>query len=340
MSHAFHSPLMEPMLAEFERVAASLTYNQPQVSFVSTLTGAPVTTELTAPGYWVRHVREAVRFADAVRVLETEGVTRFLEVGPDAVLTSMAQESVESESDVLAPTSRHSRPEPDALLTAVARLHVSGVTVDWEALFVGRGARPVPLPTYAFQRQRYWLDTLDYLAESWIATELGSVGSAGLAVTGHPLLGAAVSLADSDGVVLTGRLSLATHGWLADHAVGGAVLFPGAGFVELALCAGDEVGCDVLEELTLEAPLVLPEQGSVRIQVTVGMRDESGTCSLGIYSRADDEGAPWVRHAAGVLSTGAVSPSFDLVQWPPVGAEPVALDGLYEGLAGAGLEYG
>ncbi|MEV0598847.1 type I polyketide synthase [Streptomyces sp. NPDC050315] len=336
VSHAFHSPLMEPMLAEFEQVTASLTYNAPRIPFASTLTGDRVTDELTAPGYWVRHVREAVRFTDGIRALEAEGVTRFLELGPDAVLTAMAQQTVESDSALLVPALRKDRPEPTALLTAVAQLHVSGVTPTWSAFFEGRGARRVQLPTYAFQRRRYWLDTLGYLAESWIAADLGGVSSAGLDTNDHPLLGAAVSLADSDRVVFTGRLSTTALPWLADHVVGGMVLFPGTGFVELALRAGDEVGCAGLEELTLHAPLVLPESGAVAVQVVV----DTGARNVSVYSRVEGEGAPWVRHAEGVLTAGAVPPSFDLGQWPPTGAESVNVAGLYDGLAVAGLEYG
>ncbi|MGW2324118.1 polyketide synthase dehydratase domain-containing protein, partial [Streptomyces sp. NPDC001680] len=289
--------------------------------------------ELSDPEYWVRHVREAVRFADAVKVLESEGVTRFLELGPDAVLTAMAQQSVESESPVLAAALRKGRAEVPTLLGTVARLHVSGTTPDWAAVYAGTGARAVDgLPTYAFQRSTYWLDSI---VETGTALSEMGIGS-----SGHVLLGAAVTLADSDGVVLTGRLSTSSQPWLADHAVGGTVLFPGTGLVELAIAAGDEVGCDQLEELTLEAPLVLPERGGIQVQVSVGAPGETGARPVGIHSRAEGDDEPWVRHAAGLLTAVGRQPSFDLAQWPPAGAESVDVEGLYEGLAEAGLEYG
>ncbi|MER6570166.1 type I polyketide synthase, partial [Streptomyces sp. NPDC001093] len=330
VSHAFHSPLMDPMLDEFRAIAAELEYGAPSIPIVSTLTGALVTDELSDPEYWVRHVREAVRFADAVKVLESEGVTRFLEVGPDGVLTAMAQQSVESETAVLTAALRKDRAETTAVLTAVAHLHVRGVTVDWAAVFAGHGAGRVELPTYAFQRGHYWITP---------ENGAGDVSSAGLDAADHPLLGAAVTLADSDGVVLTGRLSTSAQPWLADHVVGGTVLFPGTGFVELAVRAGDQVGCDVLEELTLEAPLALPERGSVQVQVAVGAPDASGIRSLTVHSRPAPD-APWTRHAAGVLAPGADQGRFDLTQWPPAGAEAVDVTGLYADLAGLGLQYG
>ncbi|MGI5472213.1 type I polyketide synthase [Streptomyces sp. CA-132043] len=332
VSHAFHSPLMEPMLDEFRAVAEGLTYGEPSVPVVSNVSGGPAT-ELSTPGYWVRHVREAVRFADGIRALEAEGVTRFLELGPDAVLTAMAQQTVESGSAALVPALRKDRSESAALLAAVAGLYARGTTVDWEALYAGHGARRVELPTYAFQRQRYWMQP-----------EPGAedLGSAGLDSVDHPLLGAAVSIADTEGAVLTGRLSTTTHPWLADHVVGGIVLFPGTGFVELAIRAGDQVGCDTLMELTLFAPLALPENGDVQIQVAVGPADAFGIRPLTIHSRAHGGAAdaPWTQHAAGALGAGLAEPGAELTQWPPAGAEPIDLQGHYDGLAEVGLSYG
>ncbi|MGW2200135.1 polyketide synthase dehydratase domain-containing protein, partial [Streptosporangium sp. NPDC001682] len=165
----------------------------------------------------------------------------------------------------------------------------------------------------------------------------------GLASTGHPLLGAAVGLADSDGVLLTGRLSLASHSWLGDHVVAGSVVVSGSVFVELVVRAADQVGCDAVEELTVDAPLVLGEGGAVAVQVWVGGAQESGRRTVSVYARPAeaDDGQPWVRHATGVISTGA-SPavSFDVAVWPPAGASVIELDGLYEELAEEGLGYG
>ncbi|MFI0817941.1 type I polyketide synthase [Streptomyces sp. NPDC021098] len=335
VSHAFHSPRMDGMLEKFRQVAQGLTYEAPKIPIVSNLTGAVVSAEeITSPDFWVRHVREAVRFLDGVRTLEARGVTTFVELGPDGVLTAMAQECVTGEDAAFITALRKDRPEAEALTTAVARAHVRGVAVDWAGFFAGRRATRVELPTYAFQHERFWLQSG--------GTSAGDVALVGLESAGHPLLGAAVPLAESDGLVFTGRLGVDTHPWLADHMVQDAVVLPGTAFVELAVRAGDQVGCDLLDELTLHAPLVLPARGGVRLQVAIGAADDSGHRPLAVLSRTEDASAeePWTRHADGVLASGAARPGFELTAWPPPGAEAAPTEELYATLAEAGLRYG
>ncbi|MFJ9034891.1 type I polyketide synthase, partial [Streptomyces sp. NPDC102274] len=332
VSHAFHSPLMEPMLDEFRRVLEGVSFEAPAIPIVSTLTGVRASAEeLGSPEYWVRHVRASVRFADAVETLVAEGVATFVEVGPGGTLSALGQESAPGATFV--PVLRGDRPEAVAATSAAGQLHVRGVRVDWEPFFAGGGARRVDLPTYAFQRERYWPDTLPLI---------GDVAAVGLGSVEHPLLGATVAVGGTDGVLLTGRLSVQSHPWLADYVVQGSVLLPGTAFVELAVRAGDQVGCDLVEELTLEAPLVLAENGTVRVQVWVGAADESGRRELTLYSSAGetDDGRSWTRHAAGVLRAGGRSAGASLAEWPPTGAEVVDLDGAYDRLAELGFGYG
>ncbi|MEU2603055.1 polyketide synthase dehydratase domain-containing protein, partial [Streptomyces hirsutus] len=287
--------------------------------------------ELCSPGYWVRHVREAVRFSDGVRTLGVQGVTTFLELGPDGVLSAMAQETA-PQGAVTVPALRKGRDEEVTLVTALAQLHVHGVRVEWAAFFVGTGAQPVDLPTYAFQHERFWPKMTFQPAD---ATGLG------LTSANHPLLGAAMSVAGSDELLLTGTLSLATHPWLADHVVSGMVFFPGTGFLELAIRAADQAGCDRVEELMLAAPLCLPRTGAVQVQISIGGADEEGRRELRFYTRpADARDDEWTLHASGRIGNGEQVLDFDGAVWPPKGATVVDIEGLYDRYASNGLDYG
>ncbi|WP_432097677.1 acyltransferase domain-containing protein, partial [Streptomyces sp. bgisy100] len=159
VSHAFHSTHMDGMLQEFASVVGKLSFEAPRIPVVSNLTGTLATTEeLCSVEYWVRHVREAVRFADGVQTLHAEGVSRYLELGPDGVLTAMVRDCLPDDSRaLLVPALRRDRSEAETLLGVVSGLHVHGVEIDWRAVFAGTGARRVDLPTYAFERERYWI---------------------------------------------------------------------------------------------------------------------------------------------------------------------------------------
>ncbi|GAB3180009.1 acyl transferase domain-containing protein [Micromonospora palomenae] len=326
VSHAFHSGLMDPMLDEFRAVASELTYAEPQLPVVSNLTGAIATTELTDPDYWVRHVREAVRFVDGITALHQAGATTFLELGPDAALTPLI-EGIMTDT-VVVPSLRRGHDEQRQALTALARLHVTGTTVDWTAL-LPQTTRTVDLPTYPFQRQRYWL----------AAPSTADLSGFGQVATGHPLLGAKVSVPDDDLLVLTGRISLPGQPWLADHDLHGRVVFPGTGLLDLALHAGAQVGCDRLVELTAETPLVLTDE-AVTVRVVVGPPDDHGARPVGVHTRGADEELPWTRHATGVLAPGGPTPTPPPAAWPPPGAVRADVEDVHRGLLRHGYGYG
>ncbi|MET7906296.1 type I polyketide synthase, partial [Streptomyces sp. NPDC005355] len=329
VEQAFHSGLVEPMLGRFAEVLGEVSWGVPRIPLVSNLTGAVVeAAEIGSVEYWVRHAREAVRFAEGVEWLGRHGVTDVVEVGPDATLSALVAEQLDAA--VAVPTARRDQDEVVTLTHALARLHTRGTAVRWPTLGPGRR---LDLPTYAFQRRRYWPRRSAPVGVD------AAVGSVGLEATNHPLLGARVGLADGDGVLLTGRLSLAEQPWLADHAVLDTVLLPGTAFVDMALRAGDEADCPVVAELTLHAPLVLPGDATVRIQLTVGGPDDNGRRAVAVYARREDAGE-WTTHATGLLAPAASAATAERPVWPPEGAEPVTLDGLYDQLSDGGFGYG
>nr|AXL05573.1 polyketide synthase [uncultured bacterium] len=330
VSHAFHSARMEPMLAEFAAELAGVTWQQPQLPVVSNVTGRLAEPgELADPRYWAEHVRRPVRFADGIAAAAAHGATVFVELGPGAALTTLVEETAPV---ACVAALRDGRPAEQTLLSAVAELFVRGIAVNWPAVLPAT-AGWVDLPTYAFDHQHFWLSATEAPSD---ATALGQTGA------DHPLLGALVRLPHVDGLVCTSRLSLRTHPWLADHAINGVVLVAGTGLVELAVRAGDEAGCPVLEELVIEAPLVVPEHGGVRVQVAVGSQAENGSRTVDVYSQPDDEDEVWTRHATGLLS--ATPPDrntiVDFTAWPPPGAERVEVGDFYTGLVDSGYAYG
>ncbi|MEU3459403.1 type I polyketide synthase [Streptomyces sp. NPDC006733] len=334
VSHAFHSPLMDPLLAEFADVAASITYAPARLAVVSNVSGAIAEPgELEQPDYWVRHVRDAVRFADGIAAAVTAGAQVLVEVGPDGVLAALAADAHPQADLTAIPLVRKGRSERRSAAEALARLHTAGVPVDWHAYLdaVGAAGRIVDLPTYAFDRQRYWAQQ---------AAPHGDVARAGLEPVAHPFLAAATDLAGGDQVAFSGRIDLATEPWLADHAIFGTPVFPGAAVVEMALRAIEDTGCRAIEELTLHAPLTFAG-GPVRVQVVVGAAEPSGRRRVGVYSRPAAGGSSaWIRHADGHVIPQAPAPAAPLEVWPPHQAVPVDLTGHYPQLADRGYGYG
>jgi len=334
VSHAFHSAHMEAAAVAFEAVAATVRAGEPRIPVVSNLTGRPLTAaEAGRPGYWGAQMREPVRFADGVALLRAESVSAYLELGPDGSLTGMVEEILAEGDEAGHPPviaiARSGRAEPDR---ALAELHAHGVPVDWAGFFAGSGAQVTDLPTYAFQRRHLWFEPVG----------AGDLSAAGVTDADHPLLGAAVPM-PGGGVVLTSRISVRTHGWLAGHQVLGAAVLPGAAFVELALRACAQTGLDTIEELTLRAPLVLPDSQAVDLRVVAGAPDEDGRRPFEVFARAAEAapGEEWRSHASGSLSAARLPASAaGQGAWPPDGATEVDLSGWYDRLADSGLDYG
>ncbi|WP_436844037.1 type I polyketide synthase [Streptomyces subrutilus] len=344
VDYASHTRHVEDIRGVLAETLAGIEAQAPKVPFFSTVTGTWVADAgVLDGGYWYRNLRGQVGFGPAVVDLMGQGHGVFVEVSAHPVLVQPITEIADhADTDVVVTGSlRREDGGLRRLLASMAEVFVRGVELDWaRVLPAGAASRRVELPTYAFDHEHYWLQ----LAES--ATDAASLGQT---KADHPLLGAVVQLPQSDGLVFTSRLSLRTHPWLADHRVGDTVLLPGTGLVELAVRAGDEAGCGVLEELVTEAPLVVPEHGGVRVQVAVGGPNATGSRPVNVYSLREDlagEGGAdvWTRHATGLLSDAPLArgagDEFDFAAWPPAGARPVDISAGYELLARAGYAYG
>ncbi|MGC7102889.1 SDR family NAD(P)-dependent oxidoreductase [Amycolatopsis lurida] len=326
--YASHTPHVARLRDDLLAVAAPVAPRQAGITLVSTVTAAPVDGAALNAEYWYRNLREPVRFADAVGALLADGVHTFVEMSPHPLLTGAVEEIAGDREVVAVGSLRRGRPELPALLRSAAVLWTRGTDINWPGLDRPRTA--AGLPTYPFQRTRYWLDA---------SPVPGDATAAGLEPAGHPLLSGALTAAEAGTTTFTGRLSLAAQPWLADHAVFGSVLLPGTAFLDLVLRAGQDTGCDSVQDLTLSAPLVLDDAG-VAIQVGVGVPDDTGARTVTVHSRSD---GPWVRHAhATVLpSSGTVDGFGELAgTWPPEGATEVDSGDHYAALLDRGYEYG
>ncbi|MEU1792079.1 SDR family NAD(P)-dependent oxidoreductase [Streptomyces sparsogenes] len=353
VDYASHGPQVDEITDELHRALAGVQPATGEVAFYSTVTAGPCQTTALDTGYWVRNLRERVRFADTVRALLEDGHRIFVEASPHPVLTLGLEETFEAAGveAVTVPTLRRDAGGPTQIAHALAQAFTAGAPVDWAGWFPDGPRQAIDLPTYAFQHRRFWLEKPD--------EGPGDPASLGLTAARHPLLGAATRLADQDAHLLTGRLSVGTR-WLAEHRVMGTVLLPGTAFAELALHAAAETGGGHVAELVVHEPLTVPDEGAVDVQIFVAALDGEGRRQLTVHSRPSgaavpdraaipDEAAapggvdeaPWRRHATGVLApeAGEAPPAFEGA-WPPTGAAPLPTEHLYADLADHGSSYG
>jgi polyketide synthase 12 len=286
--------------------------------------------------YWYRNLRDVVRFEDAARTLLADNVDLLIETSAHPVLAVGMQETIESAAadTVVLGTLRRGRDDLQGLLHAVAAGFVRGAAPEWSRLFAPDRC-VVDLPTYPFQRQRYWLD---------VPTDHVDAAALGVTAVAHPLIGAAIANASDGSLLLTGRLALGDLPWLSDHVIFDAMLLPSAAFIELALYAGDLTECDRIGNVVIRQPLVLPGDAGVQVQVVVGAAAADGVREFSIYSRLDDTDDEWTCHADGTLvrgeTTGETTAEGTLPLWPPHDSESLDVDGSYERFAVDGHRYG
>ncbi len=258
VSHAFHSPLMDPMLDEFERVARSVRFAPPRMSVISNLTGREVQSEMTEPSYWVNHVRHAVRFADGMVTLASRGADTFVEVGPSPTLLGLGRNALPDSNAAWLPTLRAQRGDWQQILESLGALFVQGADIDWAAFYRDRGLRKLELPTYPFERKRYWFPDSARKARSGTQSLRTLVDT----MVRSPLVRE---------TILTTDVSIATQPYLEDHRVFGDVVVPGACYLGMILSGADLLGhasCRI-EDIVFQAPLVIPEKEARTMQAVL-----------------------------------------------------------------------
>ncbi|MFJ8584812.1 amino acid adenylation domain-containing protein [Streptomyces sp. NPDC093595] len=332
VSHAFHSHHMDGMLDEFRAVAESVRFRPAAIPLVSSLTGelaAPG--ELEQPGYWVRQVRQAVRFSDGMRTLHRQGANTFLELGPQPVLSGLGASCLADEGPVSwVPSCTPGKNGASVIQRSLAELHVRGVRVDWDGYFAPFGGGRVDLPTYAFQRERFWF-------EPPASREVG----AGLDATGHALLGGGVEIAGTGLSLFTNVVADNQPVWVQEHRVMDAVLMPGTAFFEAMRAAGDAAheGEWDLSDVVIASPLVLASGVPVRMQVTVGPAVGDAR-PVQVHSAPEGEDGAWQLHAEGRITPAEEAGAGAAVTVPPRGAEPLDASALYRDLDALGYGYG
>lgn len=301
VSHAFHSPLMEAMLDDFGRVAAKVKYNPPQIPLISNISGQVASPqEMADAGYWVRHVREAVNFSGSMKTLQERGCRVFLELGPAPTLSGMGAKCLPEGFGTWLPSLRKERGDWQQLLASLAALYVRGAEVDWKGFDRDYRRRPVVLPTYPFQRSRYWVD----LPERGAGTK-GTAEAHDKSLS-HPLLNHRIDSPFIDDVLIEARLSAATLPWLKDHQAFGETVFPATGYLEMILAAAKEAlgpRAFIIRDMDMREAMVLEGETVQRVQIAI--RPENGDrASFKLASVAMGETSPaakWKVHAAGSI---------------------------------------
>ncbi|SNT63095.1 Phosphopantetheine attachment site, partial [Actinomadura meyerae] len=324
VNYASHSPHVDTLRDTILHELADITPTTANTPFYSTITGQKFdTTGLTAE-YWHTNLRNTVHFATTLRNLHHDHTT-YIEISPHPILTPAIQHT-HPDAQVVA-TLHRNHPPHTHFLNQTAQLP----TTNYTPLYTPHNPHTTPLPTYPFQHRTHWLHA---------KREVSDAGDLGLDSPEHALLGAATEISNSGVVLFSGRVSLQTHPWLADHAVHGTVLFPGTAFVDLALHCGEQAGSPHIEELTLQSPLALPEQGAVDLQVTVEPTGDDNRRAITVHSRPADRQGPWTQHAFGALAPRTVAEVSAADSSPPAGSTPRDLAGLYDRLAERGYDYG
>ncbi|OLP20310.1 hypothetical protein BST81_00805 [Leptolyngbya sp. 'hensonii'] len=328
VSHAFHSPLMEPMLQEFGQIAATVAFQSPQIDLVSNLTGQVATAEVATPQYWVRHVRQAVRFAEGMETLRQQGYSLLIELGPKPVLLGMGRLCWPAGTGTWLPSLHPQLGDWEQLLHSLATLYNQGLEMNWARVDQDMGRRRLVLPTYPFQRQRYWIDPVAP------APPLPPLA-------GHPLLGQRLRSPALQDPVFQSSLSVQRPAFLDHHRIYGVPILPSPAYLEMAIAAALEAWGKApasLTNFTIQEALILPEQGGLPVQTLL---TPIGPDQAQFQVVSLTTGSDWKVHATGILHLQA-EPGSQTIDLPTIQARCAdQWDGqaYYEKLYELGLEF-
>ena len=344
VSHAFHSPLMETMLADFERVTRQVSYSEPKIELISNITGQLASHEVTAADYWVRHVRQPVRFATGIESLKHEGANLFIEIGPKPILLGMGCNCLPEHEGFWLPSLRPKQDDWQQLLSSLRDLYLAGVAVDWVGFDKGYARRRVPLPTYPWQRERHWIKASDGTSGQ-MKSHLNVRSQ-----IGHPLLGQRLYLPATQEIRFQSYLSKDSPAWMKDHRTFGAIIAPGVSYLEMAFAAGSTLVrssnlCLELEDVVIPQALIFPEDGQGKTVHLVLQPEETANYAFQIFSFTDpvasrfDEKSPeaqidgWSIHASGklLIKEGESAERVDLSALRAKYNQAVSVEGLYQG---------
>jgi myxalamid-type polyketide synthase MxaB len=335
VSHAFHSPFMEPMLAAFAEVAAQLRYQLPQLLLISNVTGDEVSQEITTPAYWCRHVRQTVRFAAGLETLHRRGYEVFLEIGAKPSLCSMGRTCLQQPEILWLPSLRPGQADWQQLLQSLAQLYERGVEVNWDEFDRPYQRQLTSIPNYPFQRQRFWWEP-DAVVEQ--LPELRSVDAL------HPLLGQRLALASQSEIYFQVDINQNQHAYLQDHKILDKTVFPATAYVEMLLAAANylELNSPIIESLVIERPLVLPIEGTQTLQLKLTRVNSSYNAEIFSQCKTESIKENFIRHASGRLSAseGSIPARHDLAALKMnllTDVEPLAY---YQRLQTQGFNYG
>ena len=346
VSHAFHSPLIEPMVVEFEQVAQQVKFAAPQGKLISNLTGELATSEIATPQYWCRHLREPVRFVTCMETLQQLGVEVFVELGPKPILLGMGRACLKEKNQLWLPSLRPGQEDWQQLLSSLAQLYVRGVPVNWLGFDQDYTRHRLPLPTYPWQRQRYWIEAAAFENKLTALTYLKSVSSQ----SQNPLLGQQLDLPGTAEIRFQSQISQNFPAWVKDHRIDETAILPGTAYLEMALAAGAIVAKSknlCLQDVVIAKALILPKDEVKTIQVILSPK-ESDIYSFEIYSltspaNENNGKTSWTLHASGKLLVNekeSLAQQVDLAALQQRCTQEISPESLYQRFQQQGMDYG